>query len=98
MTDPLDESYAMEARERADGLWVGVCSVQSVPSHVQVSLQSSSSLHCGPYPEPPNRTTVPVAASYAIGAPERAGGLVGGVRGVHTLPSQVHVSFSTAPP
>ena len=77
----------MAATSRAGGLMVGVCWVQVVPSHVQVSFKTLPLA-----PKPPKSSTWPVVGSVARVARLRAGGLVAGLAWVQVVPSQSHVS------
>src|SRR5206468_1030132 len=79
-------SYVMRWPARADGLSTGVCCVQSVPSHVQVSsrmpaLQSGSQLW------PPKRMICWWFESYVSEEEIRPEGLLFGLCCVQSVPS-----------
>src|SRR5580693_7208182 len=90
----VDVSYAMGAL-RAEGLAAGFCMVQvfAIPSHVHVSPRKTVALLL----PPPNKTTFPVAGSYAKPIESRADGDTGGNCWVQVAPSQVHVSLRSVP-
>src|SRR5437764_6391218 len=75
---------------RAVGDVSGCNWVQVVPSHVHVSFSSWK------FPKtssnPPNSTTLPIAASYTIAESQRGDGEVAGACCAQLVPSQVQVS------
>src|SRR4051812_25657489 len=62
---------------RADGACAGLASDHALPSHSQVSPTKSSE------PDPPYRTTLPRAPSYATDAADLAGGPCATFAGSH---------------
>jgi hypothetical protein len=66
-TFPRFASYAIVCPERGDGDTAGDLFIQVVPSHSQVS-SSSGEMVVISFLIPPNSTTRPRAASYAIAA------------------------------
>src|SRR5437016_2616904 len=71
---------------RAGGLTPGDAWCHVLPSHVQVSPKSCTTV------DPPKSTTVPLVGSAPIAAPSRGEGLVAGACRVQVLPSHVQVS------
>jgi hypothetical protein len=76
-------SKAIAAELRAGGLADGASWLQVVPLKLQVSPNAPPTVPS----LPPNRSRLPVAASKAMAGEVRADGLVGGVSGVHVVPS-----------
>src|SRR6266851_922478 len=74
------------------GLAAGCSAVHVVPSHVQVS--SRRQVGHAEAARPPKRTTRVCAASYAMAACARGGGLLVGNRCVQSVPFQTHVSLT----
>ena len=81
----------MESKSEPPGLAGGDSFVQVVPFQLHVSLSPPYSPSDN-MPSPPKRSTVLVAASYAIGASLRGSGLVEGESFVQVVPFQLHVS------
>src|SRR3954451_15508307 len=82
---PDDGSGASTVRVRAPGVAAGLRSVQSLPSHVQVSPSSPPS-------SPPYSTVWLSSVSYAMPAFDRADGLAVGVSSTQPVPVHTHVS------
>ena len=72
------------------------CSVQSVPSQVQVSPTTPPAVDVEPGASPPNSTTCPVPPSYARAKPERGPGVSAVVSCVHPVVGSVETHVPSA--
>ena len=72
------------------------CSVQSVPSQVQVSPTTPPAVDVEPGTSPPNSTTWPVPPSYARAKPERGPGVPAVVSCVHPVVGSVETHVPPA--
>src|SRR5215469_9062292 len=85
--------YAIAAPYRGAGVAAGCNSAQVWPSHANIS--PTPPLRMSPLVEPPNRTTLASARSYAMIPCCRADGLAAGVSCFQFAPSHVQVSLSS---